>query len=75
MIDIKEIKEKSAFMQINGRDLLRGLAVAALAGALTIVTSVDNVLDFGKAEIWLDVANSAWKSIGAYLVLNFLSKK
>lgn len=75
MENFMETQEKSGFLKINLRDIIRGLMVAGLFGALQIATSVDNVLDFAKPELWLDVANGTWKAVSAYLILNILSKK
>lgn len=69
------MNERSDFLKLNLRDFLRGLAIAALTGMITVIVGIDNVLDFANPELWLDAVNSAWKAISAYLILNILSRK
>ena len=70
MIDLKETKTKSKHMQLNGRDFLRGLTIAVLTGAITVMAGVDDVRQLATPDVWWDALNAAWKPAIAYLAIN-----
>lgn len=70
LIDLKQTKDKSKHMQLNGRDFLRGLFIVVAVAALTLLQDVTDVRQLFLSDTWINVANATWKPFVAYLLMN-----